>query len=325
MKNSYMAAVLLSVLCLPGTSPGQTEEVDRWQARVGLGLMFINSGNNLNPKSSKAYLNDLNSAAEKELSARLLILPAVSYDPGDTGGLTLYLNTDPPIDEAGGFGLNLGGAYPFPGAGTLDVSGFFTPFEEAWKNPYATGVDRQATDTSKYGLKVGFNGIMGTGLRINLVYLNDDVDEDEIGSIMPELARDGAVYALNANYSFYFSKFFELRPRLSIRKGDYDGEANSFTKYKVDLEARYTTLAGKLTIRPRIFYSHSEYDEINPIFESTREDDGYGASLFLHYTAPFDWQNWSAQGLLNYSQGDSNITFYDTESVSGGIMLSYHF
>ncbi len=164
--------------------------------------MFIDSGNNLNPHGSKAYLNDLNSAADKESMTIPLILPDVTYDIGDQDGVKLYFNTEPPIDEVGGFVINFGGSYPIENVGIININAFFTPFEEVWENPYITGVDRQTTRTSRYGARVAFNRILGTGLRVNVVYMNDDVDEDVIGKLMPELSRDGAVYALNANYSF---------------------------------------------------------------------------------------------------------------------------
>ena len=158
-----------------------------------------------------------------------------------------------------------------------------------------------------------------------MVLMEDDVDVDRIGEITPELARDGFVFAFNANYSFYISKFFEVRPRFSYKIGDYDGESNSFSKVKFDLEARYTILEWRLTIIPRLFYSRSEYDEINPIYAETREDNGYGANILLNYSAPFGYKDWSLQGLLGVSKGDSNITFYDTEAINTGVFAVYKF
>lgn len=323
MKNicfMFVLSFLISCFIESGVS---AEEIDRIEGRIGLGAVFINSGNNLNPQGSKKYLDDLDSAADMVSSVIALVLPSLTYDVGDAGGLKLFVNTEPPIDEVGGFAFNLGGTYPLEGIGILEVSAFFTPFDEAWENPYVVGVSRKSTSTSKYGAKMAFNRIMGTGLRANLVYMNDDVDEDEIGDLIPELRRDGAVYALNVNYSFYPSKNLEIRPRFGIRKGSYDGDSNSFTKYKVDLEGRYRT--GRLMIMPRIFYSKSDYDEVNPIFNRTRENDGFGLSMMANYFAPFGWQNWSALGLISYSIGDSNITFYDTESISVGLFMSYNF
>lgn len=324
MKYHFVYTILLCSLFSTGVSTvfGAEDETDNFEGRVGLGIIFINSGNNLNPSGSKKYISDLNSAADKESSILPIILPSVTYTVKNSGGLKFYFDTEPPIDEAGGFGINFGGSYPTK-IGIVDTSLFFTPFEEAWKNPYATGVNRETTSTSKYGVKIALNRIMGTGLRVNTVFMNDDVTDDLIGEIMPEMGRDGSVYALNANYSFYISETLEVRPRISVRKGEYDGSSNSFTKYKVDLEARYKS--DRLMIIPRIFYSSSEYDEMNPIFDKTRKDDGYGANVMINYMAPFGLRDWSVLGLIGFSKGDSNITFYDTESLSIGAGISYSF
>lgn len=296
---------------------------DRFDGKVGLGVMYINSGNNLNPNGSKETISDLNSAADQKSTVLPMILPQITYDVGEPDGMKMYFTTEPPIDEVGGFSFNLGGSYPVAGKGVLDASVFVSPFEEVWKNPYITGSPREETSTSKYGAKLAFNKIIGTGLRVNAVVMNQDVDDDVIGLLQPSMARDGKIYALNANYSFFVSETFEIRPRVSLRKGEYDGEANSFTKYKFDLEARFR--AGQMMIVPRFYYSHSEYDEVNPIFGQTREDDGYGFNLMTNYMAPFGWKSWSVSGLLRLSQGDSNIDFYDTEGVTIGTFLTYHF
>ncbi len=322
MKIVLSGISTLFLGCTLMMAGASAEEINKLDASVGLGMIVINSGNNLNTKGSNEYLTDLDSAADKESYVIPLILPSITYDVGETGGLKLYLDTKPPIDEVGGFAINIGGNYLYEDIGILDVNVFFSPFEEAWENPYVVGVSRTTTSTAKYGAKVAFNRIFGTGLRTNFVYMNDDVDRDVIGDLIPELGRDGEVYALNVNYSFFPSKRLEIRPRAGIRKGFYDGDSNSFTKYKIDLEARYRR--GKLMIIPRIFYSSSEYDEVNPIFNETREDDGYGVSVKGNYIAPFNWEDWSVQGLINYSIGESNITFYDTEGISAGLFMSYH-
>ncbi len=299
------------------------EVTDTLRGRIGTGAIIIDSGNNLNPSGSKKRLDNLDSSADRETTVLPIVIPAVTWDVGASEGMKLYLTTDPPIEEVGGFVFNVGASYGLGKAGILDTSAFFTPFEEAWGNPYVTGVDRKETDTTKYGFNVGLNRIMGTGFQAQFVYLNDDVDEDGIGELIPELARDGSVYSLNINHSSSVGKNLVLRPQVSIRKGDYDGEANSFMKYKIDLEARYMT--GKWLIVPRVSFSHSDFDEKNPIFDKTRENDSYGLSLMTTYIAPFNFEKWSITGLASVSQGDSNIDFYDTESLTFAGFLNYHF
>jgi hypothetical protein len=293
------------------------------EGRVGLGGLIVNSGNNLNPRDSSKRLDDLSSSAKKETSVIPVILPEFTYDVGEEEALKLYFTASPPIDEVGGFALNVGATYSLPQMGILDGSVFFTPFNKAWENPYETGVNRKETDTSKYGAKIGWNKVMNSNFGINLVYMNDDVDDDIIGQLQPDLERDGAVYAVNMNYSFYPSDGLEIRPRISFLRGEYEGDANSFNKYKVELEARYRT--GKIMVVPKVYYSHSDFDELNPVFNEERENDSYGLSLLANYMAPFNCKKWSTTALLSASKGDSNITFYDTEAITFGGFVNYHF
>lgn len=323
MKNIQLVVLLLTMAFFSKDSSASEIEENTFDGRFGIGGIMIYSANNLNPKGSYKKIDDLESAADKKLNVVPVILPEVTHDIGEPKGFKFHFSTTPPIDEAGGFAFILGTSYQAGTLGIFEASTFFTPFEEAWEDPYVTGVSRKTTSTSKYGAKIGYNRIMGTGLRLNVVYMNDEVDEDVIGSLMPEMARDGAIYALNANYSFYVTKSFELRPRASIRKGDYDGEANSFTKYKFTVEAR--NMVGRLMFISKVYYSYSGYDKTNPIFATTRDNNGYGASLMTNYMAPFGFSDWSLVGLLSLSKGDSNINFYDTEAITVGAFLTYIF
>lgn len=290
---------------------------------MSVGAVFIDSGNNLNPESSEKKLNNLNSAPKRKTATVPAVLIDAVWDIGEEGGTVVYFSTEPPIDEVGGFTIDFGTSYEIQNVGILYGEVFASPFSEAWEDPYLVGADRKKTDTSKYGFQIGLNRLLGTGLRMNFTYLKDEVDNDVRGKLMPVLARDGSVYAFNLNYSFYPAEDLEIRPRASIRMGDYDGDANSFTKYKFSLESHYTI--EKLTISPSVYYSHSDYDKENPLFKKTRDNTGYGAELMLNYMAPFNFDNWSATTLVSMSKGDSNIKYYDTESFTVAGFINYHF
>ena len=321
MKKITSAMLVFGLISSPNLVTA--EERDSFTGSIGLGAIVIDSSNNLNPNGSEDRLNDLSSSAEGDSSVQSLLRIRTTWDVRALDGLKMYLSTTPPIDEVGGFAIDLGSTYRLSGIGVLVGGLFISPFAEAWEDPYLVGVDREETDTSKFGAKIGLNRIMGSGLRLGLVYMIDDVDDDVIGERISELARDGAVYALNMNYSFYPTDNLEIRPRLSVRQGNYDGEANSFTKYKAGLEARYSI--DNITIIPRAYVSHSEYDEMNPLFNETREDEGYGLSMVINYMAPFNFTNWSVTGIASVSEGDSNIDFYDTKAFSFGAFVSYNF
>ena len=318
-----IAGVFITLLATAVAAVGDEQEKDAVSGRLATGFMVIDSSDNLNPDGSEKKIDNLNSAAERQTSVVPVLLPTVTWDVGEPGQFKLFLNGEPPIDEVGSFALNVGGSQQVSGVGIVEAGMFFTPFARVWKNPYLTGVNREKTETSKYGAGIGFNRIMGTGLRLNAAFMVDEVDDDEIGRLIPDLARDGSIFAINANYSIYLSETLELRPRLGIRMGEYDGESNSFVKYKAEIEARYRV--GRFMAIPRVFFSHSEYDKVNPLFGVTRENDSYGVRAMMNYLAPFGLMNWSLQLLAGYSRGDSNIDFYDTEGLSAGVFASYSF
>lgn len=322
MKRIFVLATLIHLgFCLEvyGAPEGEKSSI---KGSVGIGAMVINLSDNLNPDGSDKRLDSLNSTADKELTVIPFILPEVVYDIGEPDGAKLYLNTRPAIEEVG-FAINVGGSHPLSDVGMIDVSVFLTPLEKVYKDPYLIDVARESTSATKYGAKVAVNNILDTELGMSAVYMKNEVDDDVIGKLQPDLARDGAVYAFTAEYGLFSSPTFELKPRFTVSKGEYDGESNSFFKGKFDLEARYTI--DRLTFLPQVSYSHSTYDTIDPIFAETRKNDGYGAMMIVSYATPFNLEDWALQGLIGYGRGESNIAFYDTESVSGGIFMTYRF
>ncbi|MBM9510922.1 DUF2860 family protein [Desulfogranum marinum] len=326
MKKKAISSLLSCSLLFSGalvSAQEQAQESSSVSGTIGLGALIINSGNNLNPKGSEERLDNLQSGADRETTVIPPILVNAVWDVGEAEGMKLYLSTTPPIDEVGGFTIDMGGSYRLPEVGIFEGSFFVSPFAKVYENPYLVGVNRIETDTTKFGAQVGLNRIMGSGLRVKFIYLNDDVDDDVIGALEPTLARDGSVYVLNMNYSFYPTDTLEIRPRAGVHFGDYDGQANSYTKYKLSLEARYTL--DKLMIVPRAYYSHSDYDEQHPVFDQTRENIGYGISLMTTYMAPFNFKNWSTTALVSLSKGDSNIDFFDTEALTIGGFINYRF
>ena len=320
MKRILTCAALILGFC-PQAFGATEEEQGKIEGTVGIGMIFVTASDNLDTKASKKWSEGLDREADRQTYAIPFVMPDLRYDIGAPDGGKLYLNTKPPIDEVGGFAINLGGTLPLAGVGTADIGVFLTPFDRVWKDPYLTEVGRESTSSAKFGAKAGLVRMFNMDLGLSAVYMNHQVDDDVIGRLQPDLARDGAVYALVAEYELLASRTWGLQPRLTASKGEYDGESNSFVKGRIELEGRYSR--ERLTLLPQVFYSHATYDKIDPIFSETRQNDGYGAMLIVSYAAPFQLERWALQGLAGYSRGESNITFYDTEAVSAGILMTY--
>ena len=123
-------AIAMIFLSAPAVFAGEPDTLD---GRIGIGFIVIDSADNLNPSSSEKYIDSLDTAAERKTTILPMILPAATWDIGEPEQVKLYFGTEPPLDEVGGFALNLGGTYNIGGVGLFDAGIFFTPFEKAWE------------------------------------------------------------------------------------------------------------------------------------------------------------------------------------------------
>lgn len=312
----------IATLCIMLLPPIESADA-AFNGDVSLGVIAIDSGNNLNPSSSKRIIADLDSAADRELSTVPVILPNLSYTPDSGSSVNYFLSTRPPIEEVGGFALGLGVGFTFEQIADMDVAILLAPFGEVWENPYLVGTPRDDTDNSKYGFYINLEEIFSTGLEVTLAYYHDDVDNDEIGDLFADLERDGQAFIGNFGYSFRLSESLVITPKFHYTYGDYDGDASSYDRYSFKLGGRYST--GNWSFMPEISYGHTEYDETHPIFGKTRDEDKYSLDLIVQYSEPFGYENFAVSGIAGYSEGDSNIEFFDTESIRLGIALAYRF
>lgn len=300
---------------------GSSSSQKNYEARLDFGLMYLYSANNLNPQASSRYISSLDDTAKSQTRIMPVPVPSFSYTFEQYDKTKLFFNSRPPIDEAGTLALGFGLSKPVEDIGTAEIALFFTPFVEVWENPYLVDQARQETSTSRYGALFRLKDIVNSQFGIDMVYLNDDVDDDIIGEIEPALGRDGSVYALDTKYSFSPVTFLTFQPVVGFRYGDYAGEANSFIKYKLRFRTIYR--AGRTLFMPELSYGHSYYQAANPIFNRTRKQSSYGAHLLVSHFAPFGYSNLALQLLLGYKVGNSNIDFYDTRGITSGVFLSY--
>jgi len=321
--NRCVAAALTTlVFTFPPTSFADEEKAV--SIRLDSGFIFSGSADNLNPDGSNKYLADLNSSADMEYTFLPVILPTAQWDVGQQGDVVLFFNSRRRIiDSAGGLILNVGGSYTAAGTAAFEVNLFTSFFDEVWENPYLIGEPRSSSDTTKYGVSLAAKDLFDSGFGLTIAYMDDDVEDDLLAEELPQLARDGSVYALRAEYSQTLSPALSLGPKLTVIKGDYDGESSSYSMYTASIQGTYRH--GRLSITPEIYYGNREFDQTNPVFDRTREEDIYGLKAMLFYRAPFGLRDWSLITLLGYEKGESSIEFHDTEAFSFGMFLSYSF
>ncbi len=323
MKKSFLLTSIISTFLIPQICFSQNPPGSGLSLEVTAGTIFIYNSSNLNPGGSTRAISSLESTPKLQLTTLPILFPEVKYRFGDNNQFSWYFNTNPPIDEAGNFALSSGLIHNLPGLGSFDMSVFFVPFAEAWKNPYLLNESRQETDVTTWGAQFAVNRILGSEFKLKVAYLSEDVSDDDLALLFPELARDGQIFNLTLSYSFINESTFSIRPQLHLRKGEYDGESNSFVKVKAEISGHYMT--GRYFLMPSIYYSYKEHDEKDPVFDSTRSENGYGLNLVAKYGGLFDIQSLGLLAIAGYSRGEANESFYNTKSLVCGLSLVYQF
>ncbi len=322
-KVDALCTVISALLISPALSFGEGQPESGVSCEITAAIIFIDSANNLNPSGSKNTLTSLESAHDRRLTTIPALLPEATWRFGEGGRSSWYLNNKAPIDEAGDFAIATGLSHRMPGLATFNGGVFYVPFTEVWKNPYLLYVARQETDVTTWGAQLTAGDILNTQLQVQMAYLSEDVDSDDLAKLFPELGRDGEIYSLSVNYHFFRENPFSIRPQLSLRKGQYDGESSSFIKMKATLGGQY--FSGKTFLMPSIHYSFKEYDREDPIFASTRRENEYGFNLIIKYMGLFDIKELSLMGIAGYNRGEANEDFYNSEALVCGLGLSYRF
>lgn len=126
---------------------------------IEIGAVFINQYDSETTWNSNKCLKSLSEQPESRTRTLPIVLFDLNINFGDRE--SLYLKT--PLVDADDMNIALGIRKCLKNDGSdLDISFFFSPFAEAWKNPYLTDGNRQRTDVEKYGIKMACDNSRGT-------------------------------------------------------------------------------------------------------------------------------------------------------------------
>jgi hypothetical protein len=230
------------------------------------------------------------------------------------------------------FNTMLGVRHDFGKTGIIGINALLSSLAtEVWQDPYVVGTKRDVTDRSSSGVRLDWEGIAGTNLDFRFsareVELDDELSGTDLGLSQADqdlLDREGDQTIVEILYTLKLSDNDFLVPNLRYVNMDLDGEAMAGDLYSLRLT--YTHTAERFTIIANGVFGTSEYDEENPIFNETREDDRVGVSLAgAYHFKPFGHEGWSLLGDIGYGEEDSNIDFYDTEITSVKLGAIYAF
>ncbi|OZS43463.1 DUF2860 domain-containing protein [Photobacterium sanguinicancri] len=230
----------------------------------------------------------------------------------------------------GRFHLELGFRQKFEDTGTFSFS--FVPGlikQATWADPFILNEEREETKVKTRALRLTADKIMGSNFSAELAVGKQSYDDEKSGFAnfntqdQALLDREANVAFAQGSYSKFVGRGMMLRGALNYTRIDSEGEAMAHTIYGG--EASIIQLFRSSSFAFTVSYDHATFDKVNPVFDKEQKDNRWGAFLAYEYRQPFGWEDWSAVSLLGYNQSQSNITFYDEDSLLASVGLNYKF
>lgn len=210
------------------------------------------------------------------------------------------------------------------------------PGNEVWKDPFLTGSDRDETDRASQAFSFAVEGILATPFSVEYTFATQEIEDEQSGVSLvsaPEsaltvhdlvlLKRSGDFHLFETRTRLPLSRSLMLGAGLFYLRGETEGEATSFHGGGGQLTFMFRT--PRYEMFNSVSYSQAFYDEENPVFGEKMDTQSYNATMGIQYMKPWGWERAYLSLIAGVSKKDSDITFYDEESVMVGIGAGYAF
>jgi hypothetical protein len=208
---------------------------------------------------------------------------------------------------------------------------------DVYEDPLLTGANRAKTDRTTAGIGLKWEKIMESNFDLDLTARNLNVDKDHngqslVGAAGPygitqaeqkTLKRDGTISTAQLLYTYGINKSNQLIPAVMFVDTNADGSARDNTAYELELTHMY--MSGHWIAKTSVSGGASTFDNKNPVFNDKQNTTFLAASTNITYMQPYGWKDWGISGGLLYSEGNSDINFYDTQIFVAHVGMMYMF
>ena len=223
-------------------------------------------------------------------------------------------------------------------AGIFSGGFLFTMFPaKVWEDPYETDAPRNSTNRIIQGYRLGWDKIMGTQLQVKFSRARHRIDTEESGYSLLEpgsdpqltpaetdlLVRDGYYNKIEASYALKLSESQYLVPGIAYTNYDMEGGAMADNAYSANITYGYNQERYALIVNGLV--ADLKYEEVNPVFDKTREETVFAVGLTGMYHAPYGLKNWSFVGTLMFVDSEVNIEFYKAQMTVYELGMLYRF
>ena len=202
---------------------------------------------------------------------------------------------------------------------------------QVWEDPYQTDRNREDTDRSSSGVRLGWDGIWGSPFSATYTYRTIEIDDEHSGDSISwltnaeraELDRNGKIQDLSLTYNWRLENGSQLTPGLNYSRYEADGAAASYDRFGGQLT--YALLTPKYSLITNMLMNRVEYDDVNPVFGQTVEADEWGLNATFMWHQLLDVDQLSGLVSASYGESDANVGFFDTDlsQVSAGLLYRF--
>ena len=316
---------------------------DGWSGHVNLGVGAGQSETNMIAGIGSIDLGDERvSSLDEDASSEDIVMPAFQFEVAYTladSQTQFYLGNQ--VEDFVNFDVettlqtHAGIRQAIDGIGLIDISLAASSFPtDVWKDPYIVDEKREDTERESVGAHVSWRGIMGSGFNFDFYSMDIDLDDEDSGDRLVadgvlterearDLRRTGQIYSFDLEYSWQISDRQRLVPGIGYKDYKLDGEAMAEDGIALQLKHYYSMDRWRFV--SKLFYRDMEANDTNPIYGENGDTQTIGAVFQAFYPQPFGLKEWTANATASYTEGDSDIDFYDSSfgMISLGMMRKF--
>ena len=306
--------------------------------RPGVGYMRYKSNmvaSFMGRRLSERYINSLTDSPNTESQTLIMAPFSLNYTFASTR-TQLFVGTD--LRDLVRFDMSqqLGVKQEIGRFGMLQGGFLFSGIPaKVWKDPYMVDERRNSTTRRSNGGRLVWDRIFSSNFQLQYTYRNIDLGNEKSGEFLglssskrDRLDREGDRHVAEAFYRFNFARKHRLMPQVIYARDDLDGDAMSNDTF--DFQLTYSYFSDPIVVTLNGLIGNADYDERNPIYNRTRDDDRYGIQGNIYYKNPWNWTLFGSNPInfylgAAYMETDSNIDFYDQKATmfTGGLFFKW--
>ncbi|MCP3921386.1 MAG: DUF2860 domain-containing protein [Desulfobacterales bacterium] len=309
MKFKLIVCILLIIIS-PVNGFSDDELHNGFNFEISAGILYGNTESNFNYDDDK-LINSINQDGKN----REILEPygnfKVSYKFSEVGPFVLY-------EYEGSHSLALGqnlGQF-----GDLSLALKYEE-EEIWKNPYITGTNRGKTDLETISTTLQIEEFFEF-INFSVTDTEYKIKDDDLGKSNSDLKREGRSTVFEIGVNIPLAPFYTIIPGFGYSKGDFDGDCYSYEGNIIKLDQMLIFSERAMTIISASFEDR-EYDKLHPTFNKLRKDNVYEGTIMFTLSEFMGYENLSFFTLGMCTLNESNIKFYDQNSLIIGTGISF--